>query len=210
MIDRRPGVIVRARTIDSVRRTIRIAAEHGAPLAVRGGGHNVAGQSTCDDGLLLDLGFLRQVEVDQPTRTVRVGGGALLADLDRAGQQFGLATPAGVVSHTGVGGLTLGGGMGWLSRRFGMSVDNLLGAELVTANGRVLQVSAEHEPDLFWAIRGGGGNFGVVTISASACIRWTASWWPLGAIDRPSPRACWRRSAIWRQQTHGSSPSASI
>ena len=158
MIDRRPGVIVRPRSAEAVRRAVAVAAEGGSLLAVRGGGHNVAGLSTCEGGMLLDLGLLRQVEVDPETMTACVAGGALLADLDRAGQPLGLVTPAGVISHTGVGGLTLGGGMGWLSRRFGMTVDNLLGVELVTADGRLVQASEYQEPDVFWAIRGGGGN----------------------------------------------------
>jgi FAD/FMN-containing dehydrogenase len=160
MIDRRPGAIVRARSVEDVCRVVHVAGER---LAVRGGGHSMPGLSTCDDGIVLDLSPLRQVGVDVAARTVTVEGGALLADLDAAGAQFGLVTPAGVVSHAGVAGLTLGGGMGWHSRRFGMTVDSLLGAELVTADGRLVRTTLDEEPDLFWAIRGGGGNFAVVT-----------------------------------------------
>jgi FAD/FMN-containing dehydrogenase len=163
LIDRWPAAVVRALTVSDVQKVIRIAAEHGALLAVRCGGHSFPGLSTCDHGIVLDLSLMNTVTVDPQAQTADVSGGALLGDVDAAGLRHGLVTPAGVVSHTGVGGLTLGGGMGWLSRRFGLTVDNLLGVDIVTAEGRLVQASAEEEPDLFWAVRGGGGNFGVVT-----------------------------------------------
>jgi FAD/FMN-containing dehydrogenase len=163
LIERRPVAVVRARSTSDVQNVVRIAAEHGSPLAVRCGGHSFPGYSTCDEGIVLDLSLMNHVTVDAPARIAEVAGGALLGDVDAAGLEHGLVTPAGVVSHTGAGGLTLGGGMGWLSRRFGLTIDNLLGAELVTADGRLIRASADEEPDLFWAIRGGGGNFGVVT-----------------------------------------------
>jgi FAD/FMN-containing dehydrogenase len=163
MIDRHPGAIVRCAGVDDVVTTIGTARDHGLLLAVRGGGHNVSGNAVCDGGLVLDLSAMRQVEVDPATRTVRAAGGATIGDVDRATQPHGLAVPLGVVSETGIAGLTLSGGLGWLRRRFGTSADNLVAAEVVTADGRVLHTSAEEEPELFWALRGGGGNLGVVT-----------------------------------------------
>ena len=142
---------------------IGFARAEGLPIAVRGGGHSMPGHSTCDGGLVIDLRELSRITVDPVTRRATVGGGALLGDVDRATQRHGLVVPAGVVSHTGVGGLTLGGGVGRLMRRFGLTVDSLLSAEVVTADGRTLRASADQHPDLFWALRGGGGNFGVVT-----------------------------------------------
>jgi FAD/FMN-containing dehydrogenase len=158
MADRRPQAIVRARSVADVQKIVAAAAKHDALLAVRGGGHSIPGLSTCDDGIVLDLSAMNAVAVDRSARRAEVLGGALLGDLDAASVPLGLAVPAGVVSHTGVAGLTLGGGMGWLSRRFGLTIDSLLAADIVTADGQLRQISAEAEPDLFWAIRGGGGN----------------------------------------------------
>src|SRR6185437_9893338 len=162
VVDRRPAAIVRPRTADGVAAVVRAAAESDALLSVRCGGHSFPGHSTCDGGVVLELSALRSVSVDPATGRCVVGGGALLGDVDRAALAHGLAVPAGVVSHTGIGGLTLGGGMGWLSRLHGLTIDSLVGVDIVTADGTRLRASAESEPDLFWALRGGGGNFGVV------------------------------------------------
>jgi FAD/FMN-containing dehydrogenase len=162
-IDRCPRLIARCRGAADVVAAVRHARRHDLEIAVRGGGHNVAGTAVCDGGMVIDLSGMREVQVDPGRATALVQGGALWGDVDRRTQAHGLATPGGVVSHTGVAGLTLGGGLGWLMRRHGLTVDNLLAAEVVTAEGERLQVSEDRHPDLFWALRGGGGNFGVVT-----------------------------------------------
>ena len=163
MVDRRPSTIVRAADVADVAPTIAFARRHHLDLAVRGGGHNVAGNGSVDGGVVLDLGDLTAVEVDPSARTVRVQAGATLGHLDAATEPHGLAVPIGVVSRTGIAGLTLGGGVGWLTRAHGLTADNLLAVELVTADGRTLVAGRTQHADLFWALQGGGGNFGVVT-----------------------------------------------
>jgi FAD/FMN-containing dehydrogenase len=163
MIDKRPALIARCADAADVAKVVGFARAHDLPLAIRGGGHNGAGLGTVDDGVVVDLSLLRDIDVDPQGRTVRVGGGCTWAEVDGATGQHGLATPSGIISTTGVGGLTLGGGLGHLTRKFGLAIDNLLEAEMVLASGERVRTSADEHPDLFWAIRGGGGNFGVVT-----------------------------------------------
>jgi len=163
MIDKRPALIARALNVADVIAAVNFAREHRLNLAVRGGGHSGAGLASCDDGLVIDLTLMKGIHVDPATRTARVEGGCTWGDVDHATHAFGLATPSGFISTTGVGGLTLGGGIGYLSRTLGLTLDNLLGVDMVLADGRFVTANATEHPDLFWAVRGGGGNFGVVT-----------------------------------------------
>lgn len=163
MIDRHPAAVVRAADSGDVIRAINVAREEQLLLSIRGGGHNIAGNAVCDGGLMVDLSPMKSVRIDPSARTARVEPGVTLAEFDKEAQAFGLATPLGINSTTGVAGLTLGGGFGWLSRKYGLTVDNLLSADVVLASGALVHASAKENEDLFWALRGGGGNFGVVT-----------------------------------------------
>jgi FAD/FMN-containing dehydrogenase len=163
MIDKQPGAIVRCRSAADVAKALAFAAEHHLLTAIKGGGHNIAGNAVCDGGLMLDLSAMKGISVDADAKTARVEAGALLADVDAATQAHGLALPLGINSTTGIAGLTLGGGYGWLSRKHGLTIDSLVGVDIVTADGQGRRASAAENPELFWAVRGGGGNFGVVT-----------------------------------------------
>ncbi|MCP1337890.1 FAD-binding oxidoreductase [Futiania mangrovi] len=163
MIDRTPGLAVRALGTSDIREAVAFARDNGLLIAIRAGGHQIAGHAVADGALLLDLSQMRSVHVDPQARTARVEPGCLLSDVDRETQLHGLAVPVGINSTTGISGLTLGGGFGWITRKFGMTIDNLISADVVTADGEILKASADENPDLFWALRGGGGNFGVVS-----------------------------------------------
>jgi FAD/FMN-containing dehydrogenase len=163
MIDRKPGLIVRCLGAADVIRAVRFARDNELLVAVRGGGHNIAGSAICDGGVVIDLSQMKSVRVDAAGQRAWVEPGAMLADLDKETQAFGLAVPTGINSTTGVAGLTLGGGFGWITRKFGLTIDNLLSADVVTADGNLVHATTKENPDLFWALRGGGGNFGVVT-----------------------------------------------
>ena len=163
MIDRHPALIARCREREDVVRALEFGRSHDIPVAVRGGGHNVAGKALCDGGIVIDLSEMKRIQVDPAARTVRAEAGLTWGEFDRATQRHGLATTGGFISTTGIAGLTLGGGLGWLMRKHGLSCDNLRSVEIVTADGQIRTADAVQHPDLFWAVRGGGGNFGIVT-----------------------------------------------
>ncbi|MCB2222503.1 MAG: FAD-binding oxidoreductase [Bacteroidetes bacterium] len=163
MIHKKPGMIAKCMDVTDVVTAVKFAQKHNLLVSVRGGGHNAGGLGICDAGLVIDLSLIRYTRVDPQSQTIRVGGGCQWGDVDHAGHAYGLAVPAGIISTTGVGGLTLGGGLGYLTPRFGLTIDNLLSADVVLADGQIVTASADENPDLFWAIRGGGGNFGIVT-----------------------------------------------
>jgi FAD/FMN-containing dehydrogenase len=163
MIHKKPRVIARCADVADVIRCVNFGRENNLLVSIRGGGHNAGGLGICDDGLVIDLASIKYTRVDPEARTVTVGGGCVWGDVDHATHAFGLATPSGIISTTGVGGLTLGGGVGHLTRKCGLSIDNLLSADVVLANGNFVKAHAGENPDLFWALRGGGGNFGIVT-----------------------------------------------
>ncbi|MFD2892734.1 FAD-binding oxidoreductase [Flavobacterium chuncheonense] len=163
MFDKKPALITQCKTTQDVVEAVNFARENDLLLAVKGGGHNSAGTGSCDNGLVIDLSLMQGIKVDPENQKITVQGGCLLSAIDAEAQKFGQAVSSGIISHTGVGGLTLGGGFGWISRKYGFSIDNLLEAEIVTAEGKIVKANATENPDLFWAIRGGGGNFGVVT-----------------------------------------------
>ena len=171
MFDRKPAIIAQCIGTSDVISAVNFARDNNLLTAVKGGGHNSAGNAVCDDGIMIDLSRMRRVNVDPKKKAVRVDGGALLGDMDYETQLYGLAVSGGgIVSHTGVGGLTLGGGFGWISRKHGLAIDNLVSAEVVTADGKLLTASADENSDLFWGIRGGGGNFGIVTSFEFNCV----------------------------------------
>lgn len=169
MFDRKPALIVRCADASDVIRAVNFARKNNLLVSVKGGGHNSAGTAVCDGGIMIDLSSMRQIIVDPRNKTAKVEGGCLLADVDKETQRFGLAISSGIISHTGVGGLTLGGGFGWISRKYGLSVDNLLSAQVVTANGELVTASPQEHEDLFWGLKGGGGNFGIVTSFEFKC-----------------------------------------
>lgn len=162
-IDRRPALIARCTGVADIRAAIRLARSQDLLVAVRGGGHSFPGLSVCDDGMLIDLGLMKGIRVDPEARTARVQAGVLLGELDRETQEFGLAVPSGIVTHTGLAGLTLGGGIGWVMRKYGLTIDQLLSVDVITADGELVRASEDQNADLFWGVRGGGGNFGIVT-----------------------------------------------
>jgi FAD/FMN-containing dehydrogenase len=179
-VDRKPALIARCAGADDAAIAVRYARDRGLAVSVKGGGHSIAGLSVCDDGLMIDLSLMKAISVDPDARTATAAGGVLWGELDRATQAHGLATTGGVISHTGIGGLTLGGGLGHLMRRHGLTVDNLLAVELVTADGELLHVDADSDPGLFWGLRGGGGNFGIAT-------RFTYQLHPVGPMVLAGP-----------------------
>ena len=196
MIDRRPALIVRPTGAADVISAVRFAREQDLPIAVRSGGHSVPGFSTCDDGIVIDLSQMRGARVDPSRRTAQVNGGAHLGDLDREAQAFGLACPVGVVSHTGAAGLTLGGGMGRLQRKFGLTIDSLLSVDVVTADGRLVRASEDENAELFWGLRGAGANFGIAT----------SLEYRLHPVDRVITHGAIRRAARPRPRTGGALP----
>ena len=198
MIDKRPALIARCADVADVIATVNFARERGVLLAVRGGGHNAGGLGICDGGLVADLSGLRGIRVDPKARTVRVEGGCTWGDVDHATHAFGMATPSGIIGTTGVGGLTLGGGLGHLTRRFGLAIDNLLSVDMVLADGRFVVASGKENDDLFWAVRGGGGNFGVVTsfefrLHPLSTVVAGPTFWPM---ERAAEMMRWYRDFI--------------
>lgn len=208
MIDKRPGVIVRCESAEDVIAAVKYAGAHDLPISIRGGGHNVAGHAVCNDGVMIDLSLMRRVSVDAENRVASVEGGTLWRDVDAATQIHGLATPGGLISDTGVAGLTLSGGIGWLRAKHGLTIDNLIGAEVVTAEGKLVRTNAKENPELLWALQGGGGNFGVVTRFDFALhpigpeVMFVA---PIYAVeDGPEPIRAWRDLMIGHGDLVGS------